>query len=116
MQLTINNIFERHVAKLFVKPVDDMPGRLMHAAAGAAGETGEIIDAVKKHWIYNKPLDRENILEECGDTMFYLQALLSECGYTLDDAIDHNIAKLSKRYPNGYTDEAAQARADKQAA
>lgn len=72
-----------------------------------------MVDAIKKTWIYGKPLDRENVLEESGDLLFYLQALLTECGFTLDDAMTANVAKLRKRYPAGYTDAAAIARADK---
>jgi NTP pyrophosphatase (non-canonical NTP hydrolase) len=58
-------------------------------------------------------LDRENILEEAGDALFYLQALLTELGWTLDDAMEANVRKLKRRYPNGYTDQAANERADK---
>lgn len=104
--------FENHVAKLFVKPSDNM-GRMLHACVGIAGESGELLDAVKKTWIYGKQLDRENVLEECGDLLFYIQAMLTECGFTIDDAIRHNIEKLKRRYPDGYTDLAAINRADK---
>lgn len=105
--------FEAHVKRLFIKPGDSI-GRSMHAAAGIAGEAGEIIDAVKKTWIYGQPLDTENILEECGDTLFYVVALLLEHGFSLDDAMHYNMFKLSKRYPDGYSDAAAIERADKQ--
>lgn len=104
--------FEQHVARLFIKPGDSM-GRMVHASMGVSGEAGELIDAIKKAWIYGKPLDRENVLEEAGDLMFYLQALLTECGFTLDQAMEYNVAKLAKRYPKGYTDAAAIERADK---
>lgn len=106
-------LFAEHVDRLFVKPIDHV-GRLVHAAIGVAGESGELLDAVKKHWIYKAELDRENILEECGDALFYLQALLAECGYSMEKAMRFNIEKLRKRYPEGYTDEAARERKDKQ--
>lgn len=105
--------FQTHVTRLFVKPSDSI-GRMVHASMGIAGEAGEVVDAVKKTWIYGNPLDTENILEECGDLLFYIQALLTENGFTMDEAIAHNIAKLAKRYPQGYTDQAAIARADKE--
>ena len=104
--------FEAHVRQLFVKPYDSC-GRMLHAAVGIAGEAGELLDAIKKHWIYEAELDRENILEECGDSLFYVTALLDECGFTLADAMRHNMEKLAKRYPDGYTDSAARDRADK---
>jgi len=104
--------FEENVKRLFVKPEDEKL-RLVHAAMGIAGEAGEVADAVKKHWVYGKPLDTENVLEECGDILFYVAACLDLCGFTLDDAMTHNMEKLKKRYPEGYTDAAAIERADK---
>ena len=104
--------FESHVAALFVKPADRV-GRLVHAAVGCGTEAGELLDAVKKSWIYGAALDEENVLEECGDQLFYVTAMLLECGFTLDDAMEHNKRKLRERYPEGYTDAAARERADK---
>lgn len=75
--------FAAHVARLFMKP-ETRHARLLHAALGCAGECGEIINAVKKTWIYGKPLDVENVIEECGDILFYLQAACTECSQTLD--------------------------------
>lgn len=109
----INEEFTEHVARLFVKPQDHI-GRTLHAAVGIAGEAGEVLDAVKKTWIYGKELDRENLLEESGDLIFYITALLTENGFTLEEAMQANIAKLAKRYPQGYTDSAAIERADKE--
>lgn len=108
----INEEFTEHVGRLFVKPQDHI-GRTLHAAVGIAGEAGEVLDAVKKTWIYGKELDRENLLEESGDLLFYITALLTENGFTLEEAMQANIAKLAKRYPQGYTDSAAIERADK---
>ena len=104
--------FENHVDLLFLKPADK-PGKRLHAAVGIAGEAGEVLDAIKKNWIYDADLDVENILEECGDLLFYITALLLHSGHTLQDAMWHNIDKLSKRYPEGYTDHHARERMDK---
>jgi len=86
-----------------------------HAATGVAGEAGELLDAVKKHAIYNKPLDRENIVEELGDLEFYMEQLRQNVGVTREETLVANMAKLAVRY-NGmkYSDQAAQNRADKQ--
>lgn len=88
---------------------------LLHMAVGVSGEAGELIDAVKKCAVYNKPLDRENVIEELGDIEFYLEGLRQELGITRAETIAGNIAKLGKRYSAGrYTDAQAQARADKE--
>lgn len=100
------------VRRLFAKNNAGAEG-FLHASVGISGEAGEILDAVKKHWVYEKPLDRENLIEETGDILFYIQALCNLLGISLSDAIDANVDKLNKRYPQGYTNAAAQARADK---
>lgn len=109
MQVT----YEMFVGRLF-KQMGDFNGSLMHAAVGIAGESGEVIDAVKKAWVYNKPLDRANLHEELGDIYFYMVAMCNLLGFTMEDVIEGNRAKLEKRYPQGaYSDAAAQTRADK---
>lgn len=87
---------------------------LIHMAVGVCGEAGELIDAVKKAAIYNKPIDRANVIEELGDLEFYMEGLRQGLGITREETIEANIAKLSVRYSAlTYSDEAAQARADK---
>jgi NTP pyrophosphatase (non-canonical NTP hydrolase) len=87
---------------------------LWHAATGVVGEAGELIDAVKKHVIYRKDIDRANVVEELGDIEFYLEQVRQNLGITRDETLEANIDKLSVRY-NGlkYSDQAAQDRADK---
>ena len=86
---------------------------LWHAATGIATEAGELLDAVKKHVVYNKPLDVENMKEEFGDFEFYYRKALMIMAFSRTVIQQYNIVKLEKRYPAGYTDGAAQARADK---
>lgn len=87
---------------------------LWHAATGISSEaSGELLDAVKKHVIYKKPLDRKNIIEELGDLEFYMEQLRQNLNITREETLNANIAKLSIRYGNSYSDAAAQARADK---
>lgn len=86
----------------------------LHCALGCAGEAGELADAIKREVIYEKGQDRENITEECGDLLFYLQATMLQYALTWDEVIQHNYEKLSKRYKGLiYTDKAAHDRADK---
>lgn len=73
---------------------------LMHMAAGIAGEGGEVLDLVKKHFAYGKPLDRDHLIEEVGDAMFYINGLLHTIGADMGDVLDRNIRKLTARYPD----------------
>ncbi len=87
---------------------------LIHMAIGISGESGELLDAIKKRVVYRKELDRENVIEELGDLEFYLEGIRQGLGVTREQCIDANIAKLSKRYASlKYSDDAAQQRADK---
>lgn len=87
---------------------------LAHAVMGISGEAGELLDAIKKHVIYNKELDLGNVKEELGDLFFYMQALMNELHITEQGVINQNVEKLQKRYASGkYSDAAAIARVDK---
>lgn len=87
---------------------------LLHMALGVSGEAGELVDAIKKHSIYGKPLDQQNVIEECGDLLFYIQGVLNELNLTISEVMDMNVHKLSKRYPQTYSNDLAIARADKE--
>lgn len=87
---------------------------LWHMATGVAGEAGELLDAIKKHVVYKKPLDVHNVVEELGDLEFYMEAVRAAIGVTREEVVAQNVEKLSKRYPSGsYSNEQAQNRADK---
>lgn len=87
---------------------------LMHMVMGVSGEVGELLDAIKKHIAYNKPLDYAHIVEELGDIEYYLEGLRQGLNIQRDFVLEENVKKLSKRYPGlNYSDAAAQARADK---
>lgn len=112
--------FEEMVRQL-VKPglqiaceMSDHNAHLIHMVLGISGESGELLDAVKKSVIYNKPLDRENVIEELGDIEFYLEGLRQGLGITREETIGANINKLGERYEgHQYSDAQAQDRADK---
>lgn len=52
-----------------------IPMDMRHAYMGVVTEVGELVDAFKKHYVYGKPLDLENVIEEIGDTFWYLNLL-----------------------------------------
>lgn len=89
---------------------------LLHMAIGMAGEAAEMLSQVYSHVFTGAQLDVDNVVEESGDSMFYIQGLLGPLNVSLPEAIFSNQAKLlGKRYANGYSDKAAQERADKPA-
>ena len=104
-----------------VKPGEEIlasldPGKahLLHMLLALPGEVGELVDALKKWLIYGKDLDLENLLEEMGDIEFYLEGIRQYFGMSREQALDHNLRKLSRRYGSGkYSDQQAKDRADK---
>lgn len=106
-------VYASFVQKL-VKPMSDKD-HLMHMAVGVSGESGELLDAIKKYWAYNKPLDYYNVVEELGDMVFYMQGLMTSLGISWAQIVDANTKKLGERYHKmEYSDQQAQERADKQ--
>jgi NTP pyrophosphatase (non-canonical NTP hydrolase) len=86
---------------------------MVHMGLGIAGEAGEIAKAVGEWCDSDGELDVDNIIEEVGDCFFYLQGILLAIGVTRNEVMAANVAKLSKRYPSNYSNEAALSRADK---
>ena len=78
--------------------------RILHAAMGCATESGELLDALKKHLFYGKPLDNVNLQEEAGDLFWYIAILADAIGFTFEDTFEKNIAKLKIRYPEKFNE------------
>jgi len=81
------------------------PQRLITAALGLSAEAGEFGDLVKKCLFQGKELNKENrelMIKELGDVMWYLAQGCMALGVTIDEVIWANIDKLEKRYPNGF--------------
>lgn len=87
---------------------------LWHAATGISGEAGKFLDCIKKHVVYAQPLNRENAIEELGDLEFYMEQARQQLGVSREEVLAANVAKLEKRYPISYTDQAAKERKDKE--
>lgn len=87
--------------------------RLLHAGIGMSGETGEILDILKKGMAYGKEIDRTHLKEEVGDVLWYMAIMLDELGVSFEEVMLKNAEKLRKRYPTGFSEKDAIARADK---
>ena len=118
--MTQKIVFEEMVAALvkdgalILQEMTPQQADLLHMGVGVSGEAGELLDAIKKHTIYGKPLDVENVIEELGDLEFYMERVRQLINITREQTIEANIAKLGKRYSSGkYSNQQAQARADK---
>ncbi len=84
----------------------------MHYAMGIVTEAAELLDAYKKGVFYRKPIYRGHLVEELGDLMWYIARLMDELGVSMDEVLAANVTKLRARYPDGFDERAAVARAD----
>lgn len=57
---------------------------------GLAGETGELIDLLKKHLEQGHPLDFEKVKKELGDCLWYLNAIAFQFRISLVDIVPRN--------------------------
>ena len=78
---------------------------LINGVMGLCGESGEAIDIVKKHLAHGHELDREALIKELGDVAWYLAETATALDITLEEVLERNIAKLKKRYPEGFSTE-----------
>jgi NTP pyrophosphatase (non-canonical NTP hydrolase) len=76
--------------------------KLANFSMGLAGESGELIDLLKKHLYQGHEIDINKVSEEISDTIWYLGNIANIFNINLSDAMDANIAKLKARYPSGF--------------
>jgi NTP pyrophosphatase (non-canonical NTP hydrolase) len=77
--------------------------RLLHAAMGLSTESGEFMDAMKKHIFYGQDLDTVNLAEETGDQLWYVAIAIDALKTTFKEVKTKNIAKLRARFPDSFT-------------
>ena len=81
--------------------------RLTTAAVGISAEGGEFMEIVKKMVFQGKPWNddnREHLIIELGDVMWYVMQACMALGVSLDEVVEGNVEKLKKRYPGGEFD------------
>jgi NTP pyrophosphatase (non-canonical NTP hydrolase) len=76
--------------------------QLSMATLGLGGEAGEVQELVKKALFHGTDLDRARVAEELGDVLWYLSALASTLGLSLDELAQRNLDKLRARHPHGW--------------
>ena len=78
--------------------------RLTTAAVGLSAESGEFLEIIKKMVFQGKPWNsdnREHLIIELGDVMWYVAQACMALDVSFDDVVRGNVKKLEKRYPGG---------------
>ena len=81
--------------------------RLLTAGVGINAEGGEFLEIIKKMVFQGKPWNddnREHLIIELGDLMWYVAQACMALEVSFDDVIATNVKKLEKRYPSGAFD------------
>jgi NTP pyrophosphatase (non-canonical NTP hydrolase) len=64
--------------------------------AGLGGETGEVLEVLKKD-VRDGKFDKENLTKELGDVLYYLTMIASYHSISMQEVIDKNVKKLEDR-------------------
>jgi|SRR5690348_14200962 len=103
--MTANELQEQMLRTArFDRPQDSI---LLNCAVGLAGEVGEVNDIIKKIIFHKHPFDPaqyEKLLDEIGDVAWYLAYLTAALNSDFETVFKRNVAKLQKRYPNGFSE------------
>jgi NTP pyrophosphatase (non-canonical NTP hydrolase) len=81
--------------------------RLLTAGVGINAEGGEFLEIIKKMIFQGKPWNQDNkdhLIIELGDLMWYVAQACMALGVSIDEVIAKNVTKLEKRYPGGSFD------------
>lgn len=99
------NDYQTEIAKFLNPKILEGPEvRLSHACIGLSGESGELLEHIKKWLFFDKDLELDAVTKELGDCAFYLVEVASALNLNMSDVLEGNIDKLSKRYPTGAWD------------
>ncbi|GMU21932.1 MAG: hypothetical protein AMXMBFR13_20200 [Phycisphaerae bacterium] len=83
----------------------DMGRNLYYPTLGLAGEAGEVAEKIKKLMRDESGVlsdeRRQALKKELGDVLWYVAALCSEMGLSMDEVAEHNVAKLRDRKQRG---------------
>jgi len=82
----------------------NLGNNFIYPTLGLAGETGEVVEKIKRVLRKNGVVDeqsRTEISKELGDVLWYMANLAAELNLSLDDIASSNIEKLSSRKERG---------------
>ena len=81
--------------------------RLLTAGVGINAEGGEFLEIIKKMIFQGKPFNadnKEHMIIELGDLMWYVTQACMALEVSLDEVVAKNVEKLEARYPGGVFD------------
>lgn len=96
------NTYQQQAATTAVYPES---AKYVYPTLGLCGEAGEVAEKIKKvirdnGGVFTEEKKKE-IIKEVGDVLWYIAALLSDLGVTMDEVAVGNLEKLFSRKERG---------------
>ena len=88
----------RNSAKKFDTPVEE----ILTWGLGITGEAGDVASCIKKTFMHDND-KKKGIRENLGDTLWYAAMICNFFGWSMQEILNENKAKLRQRYPDGFT-------------
>ena len=96
------NEYQRQ-AMISLNPALSKKDVLINGVMGLCGESGEVIDLVKKYLHQGHELDKQKLAGELGDIAWYLAETAYALDLPLEKILRMNLEKLKNRYPEGFS-------------
>lgn len=100
------NEYQAQAMEHVMASAPDYESRITLGAMGLSREASEVAELVERWLFFGQELDTNKLRDELGDVLWYMALLCEMTDQTLSQVIDHNVEKLNRRYPNGYSHEA----------
>ena len=84
-----------------IPPHNGEKDEIANWAIGLSEEVGEVNNILKHYLWSDEKVDRAKLVEECGDVLWYLNAICTVFDIDFNTVAELNISKLWNRYPNG---------------
>lgn len=87
---------QRQALRTWYSDDSSLKEQRIHALLGLAGETGELVDVMKKH--FYKPgyeATQDKVKDELSDVLYYVAVLSHLWGFTFEDMTTHLAVKLA---------------------
>jgi len=79
--------------------------RFIHSVLGLCAEAGEVANLLKRAMQPgSEPLNTKKVLDELGDTLWFLTSAAGLLGYGIEELASLNYQKLNERHPSHYPD------------
>lgn len=79
---------------------DNKKDAILHWCIGLSEECGEVMSVIKHHFYGGEEINREDLVKEIGDILWYTAALCREAGISLEGVAKINAQKLIHRFPD----------------